>query len=131
MTDTFPRLKAALSDRYTIESELGQGGMATVYLAHDVKHDRNVAVKVLKPDLSSELGADRFVREIKLAARLTHPHILPLFDSGEVDGFLYYVMPVVEGESLRDRIRREKQLSIEDAAKVPPRSRQTSELARR
>ena len=118
MTDTFTRLKSALADRYTIESELGQGGMATVYLAHDVKHDRKVAVKVLKSDLSSELGADRFVREIKLAARLTHPHILPLFDSGEVDGFLYYVMPVVEGESLRDRIKREKQLSIEDAVKV-------------
>ena len=118
MTDSFTRLKSALSDRYTIESELGHGGMATVYLAHDVKHDRKVAVKVLKPDLSSELGADRFVREIKLAARLTHPHILPLFDSGEVDGFLYYVMPVVEGESLRDRIKREKQLPIEEAVKV-------------
>src|SRR2546430_7074801 len=98
------RLKAALAGRYTIELELGQGGMATVYLAHDVRHDRRVAVKVLRPELSLELGADRFVREIHLAARLNHPHIMPLFDSGEAGGFLYYVMPVVEGESLRERL---------------------------
>ena len=95
MPDTFDRLKAALADRYTIEIELGRGGMATVYLAHDLKHDREVAVKVLKSDLSDELGADRFLREIKLAARLSHPHILPLLDSGEAKGFLFYVMPYV------------------------------------
>src|SRR2546430_5693227 len=102
------RLKAALAGRYTIELELGQGGMATVYLAHDVRHDRRVAVKVLRPELSLELGADRFVREIHLAARLNHPHIMPLFDSGEAGGFLYYVMPVVEGESLRERLPQAK-----------------------
>ena len=118
MTDPLHRLKTALQDRYTIEDELGAGGMATVYLAHDVKHDRKVALKVLRSDLSSELGPDRFVREIRLAARLTHPHILPLYDSGEADGFLYYVMPLVEGESLRDRIEQAKQLSIEEAVQV-------------
>ncbi len=89
MPDTFERLKAALADRYAIEHELGSGGMATVYLAHDLKHDREVAVKVLRPDLAAVLGAERFLREIKIAARLTHPHILPLHDSGEADGFLY------------------------------------------
>ena len=95
------RLEKALSDKYDIERELGRGGMATVYLAHDRKHDREVALKVLHPELSSALGPDRFLREIKVAARLNHPHILPLHDSGEADGFLYYVMPYVEGESLR------------------------------
>src|SRR5256885_6859657 len=106
------RLKAALAGRYTIELELGQGGMATVYLAHDVRHDRRVAVKVLRPELSLELGADRFVREIHLAARLNHPHIMPLFDSGEAGGFLYYVMPVVERESLRERLQQTKGLPV-------------------
>ena len=113
-----PRLKAALAGRYTIELELGQGGMATVYLAHDVRHDRRVAVKVLRPELSLELGADRFVREIHLAARLNHPHIMPLFDSGEAGGFLYYVMPVVEGESLRERLQQAKRLPVEDATQI-------------
>jgi len=112
------RLKAALAGRYTIELELGQGGMATVYLAHDVRHDRQVAVKVLRPELSLELGADRFVREIHLAARLNHPHIMPLFDSGEAGGFLYYVMPVVEGESLRERLQQAKRLPVEDATQI-------------
>jgi len=112
------QLRLALADRYIIELELGQGGMATVYLAHDVRHDRRVAVKVLRPELSMELGADRFVREIHLAARLNHPHIMPLFDSGEAGGFLYYVMPVVEGESLRERLEHTKQLSVEDATRI-------------
>lgn len=108
MTDTIDRLKTALADRYTIEHELGAGGMATVYLAQDVKHDRKVAVKVLRPELAAVLGAERFLREIKVTANLQHPHILPLHDSGEADSFLYYVMPYVEGESLRDKINREK-----------------------
>ena len=109
------RLREAVSQSYSIDRELGKGGMATVYLAQDVKHDRVVALKVLHPDLAASLGPDRFLREIKLAARLNHPHILPLFDSGEASGFLYYVMPYVEGESLRERLDREQQLSIEEA----------------
>ncbi len=118
MTDTFDRLKTALADGYTIVEEVGAGGMATVYLAEDIKHHRKVAVKVLRPELAAALGPERFLREIEIAARLTHPHILPLFDSGEADGFLYYVMPFVEGESLRDRINREKQLPVEDALQI-------------
>ena len=109
------RLRDALSQSYSIDRELGRGGMATVYLAQDSKHDRVVALKVLHPDLAASLGPDRFLREIKLAARLNHPHILPLFDSGQADGFLYYVMPYVEGESLREKLDREQQLSIEEA----------------
>jgi len=93
------RLVAALADRYRIERELGQGGMATVYLAHDIKHDRDVAIKVLREDLAASMGASRFLREIQIAAQLQHPHILPLLDSGEADGFLYYVMPYVTGQS--------------------------------
>ena len=93
MTDTIDRLKAALADRYAIQEEIGAGGMATVYLAHDVKHDRRVAVKVLRPELAAALGPERFLREIKMAASLQHPHIVPLYDSGETDGFLWYVMP--------------------------------------
>ena len=118
MTDKFERLKAALADRYAIERELGSGGMATVYLAEDLKHHRNVAVKVLRPELAAALGAERFVREIKIAAQLHHPHILPLHDSGEAHGFLYYVMPYVEGESLRERLSREKQLPLDDALQI-------------
>jgi TolB-like protein len=118
MTDLLSRLKAALSDRYTIERELGSGGMATVYLARDLKHERQVAVKVLRPELAAALGSERFLREIKIAANLNHPHILPLHDSGEADGFLFYVMPYVEGESLRDRLNREKQLPVADALKI-------------
>ena len=118
MTDQLNRLKAALSDRYTVEREIGSGGMATVYLAHDVKHDRKVAVKVLRPELAAVIGAERFLNEIKVTANLQHPHILPLHDSGEADGFLFYVMPFVEGESLRDRLNRETQLSVEDALQI-------------
>ena len=105
MTDATDRLSAALSDRYRIERELGAGGMATVYLAEDLKHDRKVAIKVLKPELAAVLGAERFVPEIKTTAALQHPNILPLFDSGEAGGFLFYVMPFVEGETLRANTR--------------------------
>jgi serine/threonine protein kinase len=113
--DVFDRLKTALADRYTIERELGAGGMATVYLAGDLKHHRKVAVKVLRPELAAALGPERFLREIRITAQLNHPHILPLLDSGDADGFLYYVMPHVEGESLRGKLTREKQLSIDEA----------------
>jgi Tol biopolymer transport system component/predicted RNase H-related nuclease YkuK (DUF458 family) len=118
MTGVVDRLRAALADRYTIERELGSGGMATVYLAHDLKHHRKVALKLLRPELAAVIGADRFLREIKIAAGLTNPHILPLHDSGRADGFLYYVMPFVEGESLRDRLSREKQLPVEHAVRI-------------
>jgi serine/threonine protein kinase/tetratricopeptide (TPR) repeat protein len=109
------RLRAALSDSYVIDRELGKGGMATVYLAQDGKHERLVALKVLHPDLAASLGPDRFLREIKLAARLNHPHILALHDSGDADGFLYYVMPYIEGESLRERLDRQQQFNIDEA----------------
>ena len=112
------RLSAALSDRYRIERELGQGGMATVFLAEDLKHKRKVALKVLKPELAAVLGADRFVQEITTTASLQHPHILPLFDSGTADGFLYYVMPFIEGETLRDRLNRETQLGVDEAVRI-------------
>ncbi|HKY97557.1 MAG TPA: protein kinase [Gemmatimonadaceae bacterium] len=112
------RLREALSGSYSIDRELGRGGMATVYLAQDAKHDRVVALKVLHPDLAASLGPDRFLREIKLAARLNHPHILPLFDSGEMNGFLYYVMPYVEGESLRERLDRDGKLGIDEAVRL-------------
>ena len=118
MTNIPDRLAAALADRYRIKGEIGAGGMATVYLAQDLKHDRKVAVKVLKPELAAVLGAERFLSEIKTTANLQHPHILPLFDSGEADGFLFYVMPYVEGESLRERLEREKQLPIEEAVRI-------------
>jgi serine/threonine protein kinase/Flp pilus assembly protein TadD len=111
-------VKAALESRYSIERELGRGGMATVYLAEDFRHGRSVAVKVLHPELASALGSDRFLREIRLAARLNHPHILPLFDSGDAGGFLFYVMPYIEGESLRDRMNREGQLTLEDSLHI-------------
>jgi len=111
-------LTAALSDRYSIERELGAGGMATVYLAQDIKHDRQVALKVLRPELAAVIGAERFLAEIKTTANLQHPHILPLHDSGEAEGFLFYVMPYIEGESLRDRLDREKQLPIDDAIRI-------------
>jgi len=117
MTD-ISRLAAALADRYRIERELGQGGMATVYLAKDLKHHRRVAVKVLHPELAAALGPERFLREIETTANLRHPHILPLYDSGEAEGFLFYVMPFVEGESLRDRLTRERQLPVEDARRI-------------
>ena len=118
MADLLAHLRAALTGRYTIEHELGRGGMATVYLGRDLKHHRAVAIKVLRPELAAVLGPDRFVREIEIAAGFTHPHILPLHDSGEADGFLYYVMPYVEGESLRDRLNREKQLPVDDATQI-------------
>ncbi len=115
MSDPVARLNAALEGRYAIERELGEGGMATVYLADDIKHERKVALKVLKSELAAVVGAERFLAEIKTTANLQHPHILPLFDSGEADSFLFYVMPYVEGESLRDRIDREKQLPVDEA----------------
>jgi eukaryotic-like serine/threonine-protein kinase len=112
------RLTAALSRSYRLERELGQGGMATVYLAHDLRHDRDVAIKVLHPELAAALGAERFLSEIKTTAKLQHPHILPLLDSGEADGLLFYVMPYVRGETLRTRLEREKQLPIADALRI-------------
>ncbi|HEY8197921.1 MAG TPA: protein kinase [Gemmatimonadales bacterium] len=112
------RLNAALAGRYTIERQLGQGGMAIVFLAQDVRHDRRVALKVLRPELAAAIGAERFLREIRLTANLQHPHILPLHDSGEAGGFLFYVMPYVEGESLRDWLNRERQLPVEDATRI-------------
>jgi cephalosporin-C deacetylase-like acetyl esterase len=118
VSDLLDRLKTALADRYALERELGAGGMATVYLAEDLKHHRKVAVKVLRPELAAVLGSERFIREIEIAAGLSHPHILPLHDSGEADGFLYYVMPYIEGESLRDKLSREKQFAIDDALMV-------------
>jgi serine/threonine protein kinase/Tfp pilus assembly protein PilF len=118
MTDIKSRLDRGLAGRYVIERPLGEGGMAVVFLARDVRHERSVALKVLRPELSREIGPDRFLREIKLAARLTHPHILPLFDSGESDGLLFYVMPNMEGQSLRDRIAKEKMLSLDEALRI-------------
>ncbi len=127
MNPTQDRLSAALSDRYRLERELGAGGMATVYLAHDLKHDRQVAIKVLRPELAAVIGAERFLSEVRTTANLQHPHILPLFDSGAVSShpersegssFLYYVMPLIEGETLRDRITREKQLPVADAVRI-------------
>src|SRR5215217_8270653 len=112
------RLSAAIADRYRVERELGSGGMATVYLAEDLKHHRRVAVKVLRPELAAVIGAERFLSEIRTTAKLQHPHILPLFDSGESEGFLFYVMPFVEGESLRQRLDRETQLSIPDVVRI-------------
>ncbi|MGD8868412.1 MAG: serine/threonine-protein kinase, partial [Gemmatimonadales bacterium] len=118
MSEIPSRLTAALADRYAIERELGEGGMATVYLAEDLKHKRKVALKVLRPELAAVLGAERFVQEIETTASLQHPHILPLFDSGQVDGFLYYVMPYIEGETLRDKLNRETQLGIDEAVRI-------------
>jgi eukaryotic-like serine/threonine-protein kinase len=112
------RLGAALADRYRIERELGAGGMATVYLAQDLKHDRKVAIKVLKPELAAVLGAERFIVEIKTTAALQHPHILPLFDSGEADGFLYYVMPYIQGETIREKLDRETQCGVDEAVRI-------------
>ncbi len=114
MPDFLDRLKTALADRYAVQEEIGAGGMATVYLAEDLKHHRKVAVKVLRPELAAILGAERFVQEIETTANLQHPNILPLYDSGEADSFLYYVMPYIEGESLRDKLNREKQLGVEE-----------------
>src|SRR5438094_5655641 len=118
MTDIFLHLQAALAERYAVERELGQGGMAVVFLARDLKHRRPVAIKVLRPELAMALGAERFLGEIETVGAFAHPHILPLHDSGEAAGFLYYVMPYVEGESLRDRLRRERQLPPDDARHI-------------
>jgi eukaryotic-like serine/threonine-protein kinase len=115
MTMALERVQSALAPRYLIRGELGAGGMAVVYLADDPRHGRLVAVKVLRPELAAALGPERFLREIGIAARLRHPHIVPLYDSGEADGLLYYVMPYIEGESLRDRLRRERQLPVDEA----------------
>ena len=112
------RLERGLGSRYAIERELGQGGMAMVFLAHDLRHERQVAVKVLRPEISAEIGAERFLREIKLAAGLTHPHILPVYDSGEADGLLFYVMPSMEGRSLRERLDRERQLPLDESLRI-------------
>jgi serine/threonine-protein kinase len=111
-------LAEALSDRYVLDLELGRGGMATVYLAQDLKHDRRVALKLLHPELATTLGPERFLREIEIAAQLQHPHILPLFDSGQAAGQLWYTMPYVEGESLRDRLDSERQLPLDDALRI-------------
>src|SRR3972149_4434492 len=121
MSDLQDRLKSALADRYRVDREIGRGGMAHVFLTHDLKLDRPVALKVLRPDLAAVLGGERFLREIELSAKLTHPHILPIHDSGRTGGptaFLYYVMPYVEGESLRDRLTREKQPPLDDALQI-------------
>ena len=118
IASSFTSLSAALADRYRLERELGQGGMATVYLAHDVKHDRKVAIKVLKPELAAVLGAERFVVEIRTTASLQHPHILPLFDSGEADRQLYYVMPYLQGETVREKLNRETQFGMDEAIRI-------------
>ncbi len=118
MTDPITRLNAALEGRYAIEREIGEGGMATVYLAEDLRHERKVALKVLKPELAAVVGAERFLAEIKTTVNLQHPHVLPLFDSGEENGFLYYVMPYVEGESLRERLDRDHQLPVDEAVSI-------------
>jgi len=118
LSDILDKLAAALSDRYTVKRELGRGGMAVVFAAEDLKHHRQVAIKVLRPELAQSLGADRFLHEIELTAGLQHPHIVPLYDSGNADGFLYYVMPYVEGESLRDRMQREGKLPVEEVTRI-------------
>src|SRR6186997_1201536 len=118
MPELLGRLQSALSDRYRLDREIGAGGMATVYLAQDVRHHRRVALKVLRPELAAVIGADRFLKEIETTANLQHPHILPLFDSGRIDSTVFYVMPYVEGESLRQRLSREKQLPVGDAIRI-------------
>jgi serine/threonine-protein kinase len=125
------RLNVALGGRYRIERQLGEGGMATVYLAEDLKHDRSVALKVLKPELAAVVGAERFLAEIKTTANLQHPNILPLFDSGQADGLLFYVMPYVEGETLRDRLDREHQLPVDEAVRIATHVAQALDYAHR
>ena len=116
--DPLPQIAKALADRYEVKHRIGIGGMSSVYLAEDRRHQRSVAIKVLRPDLAATLGSDRFLREIAIAARLQHPHILTLIDSGESEGFLYYVMPFVEGESLRRRLNHEGELPVEDVVSI-------------
>src|SRR6185295_13842551 len=118
MLDSFQRLQEAMADRYTLERELGAGGMATVYLAHDPRHNRKVAIKVMNSELAAIIGAARFLKEIETTANLQHPNILPLFDSGQVEGTVFYVMPYVQGESLRNRLTREIQLPDVDAGRA-------------
>src|SRR5512134_1082554 len=118
MPEVIARLNQAFAGRYQLERELGRGGMATVYLAHDLKHQRQVAIKVLLADVAAAVGAERFQREIEFAARLQHPHILALHDSGEADGFLYYVMPYVEGPTLRARLVAEEQLPVAETVRI-------------
>ena len=118
MIEFVERVRDALGPQYAIIQELGSGGMATVYLAQDLKHGREVAVKVVRPEFAGVLGGERFVREIQIASKLSHPHIVPVYDSGQAGGLLYYTMPYVEGESLRDRLNREKQLPIDDALQI-------------
>src|SRR5688572_11193910 len=122
-------VRDALADRYSFERELGRGGMAVVYLAHDRRHDRPVALKVLLPELAASLGPERFQREIRFAARLQHPHILTVLDSGEAAGQLWFTMPFVEGESLRGRLRRERQLPIDDALRIAREAAQALQYA--
>lgn len=116
--DLTEQLQWTLGDRYAVEREVGRGGMATVYLARDLKHDRRVAIKVLNPELGAVLGVERFLSEIKVTANLQHPNLLPLFDSGEADGQLYYVMPFIDGETLRARLDREQQLPVDEAIRI-------------
>src|SRR5688572_33266328 len=116
--DVAAQLNAVLAGRYSIEREIGAGGMATVYLARDLKHNRKVALKVLRPELGALLGPERFLTEINVTANLQHPHLLPLFDSGEAEGLLFYVMPYIEGESLRDRLTRERQLPVDESVRI-------------
>ena len=118
MSEQFERVKRAFGDRYAVERELGSGGMATVYLAEDPKHHRQVAIKVLLPSLVHTIGVERFLREIEVIARLQHPHVLTLIDSGEIDGLPYYVMPYVEGQSLRARLEAKGRFSIEEAVRI-------------
>src|SRR5687767_11100491 len=116
--DALQNLTSALSGRYAVDREIGAGGMATVYLARDVRHERKVALKVLRPELGAVLGVERFLAEIKVTANLQHPNLLPLFDSGEANGLLFYVMPFVEGETLRARLQRERQLPVDEAVRI-------------
>src|SRR5512142_2571854 len=118
MSDNVGRLSAVFAGRYEIERQLGEGGMATVYLARDVRHERKVAIKVLKQELAARLGSERFLQEIKVTANLQHPNILPLYDSGAADGFLYYVMPFIDGETLRTKLDRETQLGIDESVRI-------------
>ncbi|MEP6766458.1 MAG: serine/threonine-protein kinase, partial [Gemmatimonadaceae bacterium] len=118
MDEIQARIERALTGTYTIVRELGEGGMATVFLARDIKHDRDVAIKVLKPELAASIGVDRFLKEIRTTARLQHPHIMPLFDSGSVDGLLYYVMPHIQGESLADHLQRTGPLPVDEALRI-------------
>ena len=129
MTDRRAELEHALSGRYLLERELGRGGMAIVWLVHDLHHDRPVALKVLDPGLEQSLGVERFQREIRLAARLQHPHILSVYDSGESAGLLWFTMPYVEGESLRDRLRRDKTLPLEQALRITREAAQALQYA--